>query len=434
MATGRCASCGAGLPVGAAFCPSCGAAVDAVPVLPLAGERSAADLDATRDERPRSGRTLVAVVAAVIGVLVVLSSFSGGEDPGEEAGSTSTTSTTRPPRTTTTGPTSTSVPGPVLPGGALPAASGLALVGRHGDGIVVVELGSGAQATVAGPPSGPADLLGVSAGGLLALSDGEVALLGGPGADSPWRPIDVSGWRVDWIDPRGLLVLGVRDAAGVTTFGGVDADGSVVVLPLDDRFQAASSGVAAVEGGRVLLSTLDGVYQVAEDGTADRVATGRLLDVANGRLLRYGCDDSFDCRASVVDLSGAAPELVLPPLPIPGDYWVGGLSPDGRRVWVSGYDQRTGREVLHVHDGERWTSTDVDAGSMGSYRWTEDGSTLVWIDSVAGEVSSLAVGGPAAGVVTTVAIERDGLRRDDNGQIAVLVPVSMLPPGLVPPG
>lgn len=430
------------MPDGASFCPSCGAAIDAIPVLPLVGE-STADVEPDDDGPSRSGRTLLGLVVGVVLVLVVLSTFAGGDDGegGETEDAASTTSTTRPRPSTTQRPTTTTVPG--TPGRLLvderPALLGLemlAIADAREGGMIVVDLGTGRQIEIPEPTS-PLRSLVWTGEVVLAQADFGILRLGGDAAE-PWVPVDVGEGRVAWLDWNGLV--------GVQAVDGPDGEPAVVdrdgtlrtwALPPSVASQVMRYGGArAVLGDSLVLDTPDGIYTIDPDGRIDRLSFGRVVATGSDSVILRRCDEGLRCELVHVDVTGAERRLPDPPEEI--DLWAGGVAPNGRSAWLGGASPVDGREALWVLDGDTWIPVGEDGGlrfgglPYGGATWASDGDRIAWWDQSRATIEVVDATDPTRPSVE-IGTNRGVVDEADMGEVVVLVPRDAVPEALRPP-
>ncbi|MBK5221960.1 MAG: hypothetical protein JJE52_03605 [Acidimicrobiia bacterium] len=421
------------LPSDAAFCPRCGAAAGSVPVLPLLPERTSRADDDPVEPTARPTRTIAVVVIAVVAVLVLLSALAGGDDGNaddpNEAVPTSTTR--RRPTTTTRTPLSTTVatvPPPILRDGeVLDPAYGAALVVSMGDITTVVDLATGAELQIPNPTmlgpivwTGETLLANLPNSGILRPADGA----------AEWEPVGPDGGSEGWVGPGGIIYL--RNSTGMqTSYGGLTDSGEVMMWNVD-LGAGAGAGAGGTGGGigevgdELVLNTFDGVFAVSRSGSARRVAHGRALAVSGQHLLRFACDESMQCRPSVIDLSSGAERHL--PLLSDSEAALGSLSPGGTGVMVVGQGP-DGEQRGLVLAGGMW----VDIGPIAmwtslSVAWAPDSSGLVWWDWNNGRVHSMGLGDPA-GAMQSVQVSNEVRRRMPSTGDApvVVVPLSGLP-------
>lgn len=425
------------LPLDASFCPRCGVRVDAVPVIPLVGEGVVEAPSEPPTERPRSARTLVGVVVAVLAVLVGLSVVASGDDGDaeEEAGAatstTERTTTTRPrprptpPTTVTLTTTPASGPPQVIDSEVrLDPAYGMGLVGVVDEALLLVDLATG-KTTALTPPT---DLRSIRQ---LVWVDGHLVASGGrqlwrfvPGpADPVWQIVDTGGRYVDWIDSTGIIHL--SGSTGVVS-ARLDATGEVVELG-----SQTVPGLTGLWGGpsypggdgAVVVSSADGIFVVRPDGSARRVATGRLVGASGGAVLRYACDDTMDCELHLGLLEGGS--LVSDrPIGVPPtegvEIWGGGVGPGGSTAWVSAYQAvHGGSPSLWIWSGDEWVGGDSSQMVGDQMIWSSDGRALLGI----GHWPSVEVV-DIDGVAQTIRID-PGVRQGDMGWLLALVPLDV---------
>lgn len=437
---GRCASCGAELPAGAGFCPRCGTAVGSVPVIPLVGEGPSSAPRHEPATTPTSARTLAVLLIVGLAVVVGLSFLAGGDDGDDEEEFTApSTTTTSRPTTSTTRPPATSTSTSVPPGG-VPAPEpllaegvvmddgyGMAIVAVTGDGLVAVDPTTGVELALGGPES----TLGVrqvmwTGDALVVLADQRLWRYED---DTTWRELDLAERRVDWIDDSGAIFL--SSGGPVADLAAVAPDGTVSVVEGPSTLWGAAGAFGLTADGAV-VSTFDGIFLV-RDGASRRIATGRALGVGGDRLLRHSCDDAMICRVSIGTVRDAdlTDEITLAPLPGALELWAGGVSPDGRRAWVMGWNPEDPRETTWVGDERRWVGIPTVSVRRETLRWSTDGRALLWVDEApALNVAQLEeLGASGREPLLTFPLDRGRLRSGDTGWLLTFVPLDALPFG-----
>ena len=387
-----------------------------------------AEEDAEEEGAP--GRTAALVVLAVILALVVLSILGGDGDEDAESAPT-TTPTSRP--TSTTGdrdasPT-TSPPALLADGESLDPSFGMALVHGLGDGLTIVDLGTGAESRVP-TPSAVAQLAWT--GDLLLLRTAWSTYR--PADDgSTWQEVALEGWSS--MSVRGAMIELGRPGAETTGVATVDSSGTVRTWPVELAGGPAGASPIGVVEGVLVVSTIDGIFLLDQDGEAERIASGVALDVAGTNVLRHSCDEQMACALSVLDVRSGR-STTLPPLPdgrVPysGSVAVGGEA--GSPVVVNA--SALSGPIAFVLRGEKWVELDdFDVWWGGVHVWAENGSGLVWWDWEERTVRSIGLDGPHAGAVGAVEARGDPqvAHRSDPGSPLALVPLAALPEGWRP--
>lgn len=334
---------------------------------------------------------VLALVAVVLGALLMLDGPGpSGDDATDEAAEERTTTTRTRQTTSSTTPsssttTSTLPPGPVL--GRTVGATVAFVSGGPGAGLPYVDLDTGAM-------------------GELDLGDGEawsaVAVRGGVVVPTMRgvQYVPLTGEPVDLHQGPALVVSsGTPDAVWVLEGRGpspaaarlVDLSGRLLVGPLQPAgwvSHGAPDGVVHRRGGRVYLTDEDGTRAVGVGEVFSR--SGRWLGLET-------CDEIGRCALERIDLVSLERTSYGPSAGDGSPWWVE-PSPDGELAVVVVATDPTGPELRVVEaggavrwDGEHPTIAASDAA------WLPDGSGFVVLDE--GQVRGLLVAVPVDGVV-----------------------------------
>jgi hypothetical protein len=414
-----------------------------VPVLPLVGDEPAS---APEDGGTPvgSGRTLVGVLVAVVLVLVVLSTLSGGDGAedgeGEQDAAATTTSTTERRTSTTRRPTTTTVPGvaPALleEGAALdPGLDLVAIADTREGGIVAVDLGTGAQVEIPDAPGSPNAMAWTGEALLAQTGEGLVRLAGT--IDAPWVPVDTGGAAVGWMDPSGLVSL--HDSSTMwPTSAAVDGDGVLRTWrpSTEVSSQLMGSGRTEVLGDMLLVETADGIFTVDPDGEVRRLSYGRLIGTGGDRAMIRRCDDRLRCEMVLLDRAGVA--TPLPRLAPDVQAWAGGVAPNGTDAWVAGSSLNGGETNRWVAAGDEWVPIANFRGYFDPYGggqttgWASDGR-MAWWDQHREVIEVVDPRDPQAEPLA-IAVNANAIRDQDMGRLVLLVPRTALPPAFLPAG
>jgi hypothetical protein len=384
----RCAACGVTLPRNAGRCPSCGHDIGRALVVEVGDGPAIGPAPGSDPRRPRHRRTAgaaVAVLATVIGALILVDARYRDPDDGKAAGAAATATTDRPR------PTGTVLP-PVDdpdPPATLPGSTGIRVV-TLGPRIQVAELDTGevtTVGTVGTPPFSPwagvargSGVVMVGSAGVLyfpdlvpeatAVSLGEGDhVLASDQADRVWIVVGYPfGDRLGFVPLAG--------GASSTTAREVDLTGAVTAGPI-----ALPDGVTAIEGmpGGLLVHGPDGVFLVDRGGGARRVARGTPIDTFGANLVHFVCDPDMRCGFQVTDVTTGERRRIEGARDLPAGFYFGAaaVSPDGTLLaWDTHVEgQQPGMEVIDLTTGTVVRSDGFL--SSGSVAWSSDGRWLI---------------------------------------------------------
>lgn len=385
-AHGRCGSCGTAAPLGASFCPSCGAPLGDVSVIRLEpigsepGGRQPLTPDVETYGRQLSRRTkalAVVGIAALLGVLVATRSPAERVDHATSTTvpASTTTSTAAPDSTTTSAdpgepaPTTTTLS--AISG--LPATNGY-LVALSAEGeLLQIDLAGGkvAKRPVEGGGANQFIELRPLGSGLVIHREDRIELLTRTGEQ---RSLG-SGW-IAAASSRHLLIA--RYSGTFASFELVDEEGETVSTVNATQF----SWTGLTPDGRVVVSRGQRIGTIdAETGAFTHIADGIPLYTASGPLVRITCATITDCelRSGPHDDPDRwrAPTTVLPQQ---ADV---SASPDGRLLVAMSWE--TGeRTLIDLSDGSALQLGTT--GPTGSTSFSADGRWLAFIASPGSEI------------------------------------------------
>ncbi len=379
----------------ATWCGACGWDLhDEVLLLePDSGDRLApavVDVGGHGGSRRRRRRDLLAVVAAITGGLILLAALGangGAEHPASE-GADRTTKTTRraaPLTTTVTLPPTTVPTTTVPPGPLLSVPTGVTLVAMNSDGVVVIDVDSGAITTLNGfrPPD---SLIPVhEPDGYVSLSPGSIATFRTLGV-GPELPLGRATWVMEAAAPdRVWLVLDDADQRHPVAVTLMDHAGAVVMGPINVPRTATIIGGS--EAG--LLVTAVGRVFVLGDASSESVAEGRALAADADQVATFFCDDRLECGIDVTNLrTRRVLHVVIPPDVSAFEWTAARFSPDGSTlaVWMEG-PFGLGLYLVDMASGLASPVPDAIArnGPNGpqAMAWSPAGDWLFWTDGPA---------------------------------------------------
>lgn len=199
-----------------------------------------------------------------------------------------------------------------------------------------------------------------------------------------------------------------RDEYRLFTFGTFDGSVDVRVLPDGSTIHSEIVGGQTYiwrrqfsPAGTELINDAGGVYEIADDGSTDRVSDGELISASSHHLLFRECDELYRCVYVVEDFATGVRTVVeadLDPLPLLDTAAVQ-VAPDGTFLRYLDFVASTPREVLlDVVTGDRIVMATRDfatanrvwsADSSGVFRLAPT-SGLQFVNRETGEVSVFA--------------------------------------------
>jgi hypothetical protein len=353
-------------------CRTCGADPDMRLVeLGVARSRPPPAMGPTsRGPRWRWWATVVAVIAAVWGVLLVTG--GAGQDGAVGVADRSTTTVPEPVSTTISRPGSTTSTSEVIAGAPLLGEpSGLRLVWWLGPTGRIVDLDTGAVTAL------HVEVLGSLQRGLLVEDLGVLEVWPPPydGSTAITLTDELARFDQVYVVGGGTQVWYLRMTVGpagpqATTAVLVDQDGRV-------QAEVAVPGHAWVSGavaGGLVVSAPGGTFVLSPTGASERVATGNVLATTDDRIYTHRCDDLLECEIEIVDDRGRVLDT-RPAQSAPGGGMLPG--PDGRIATVVTAVQFGAPSQVFV-DGVLVLDRGIDPSSGSrSIAWTPDGRWLV---------------------------------------------------------
>lgn len=362
IGTVRCPRCRRAVADGAAFCPSCGAALGVEVAVEVSVEADRNDTGPTHEvvfapgrRRGRVGVGVAVAVAVAVGASLAVGGGGGGGSaaPSTIARRTATTTaaaSTTPPSAATTPssrPTTTTTSVVVVsrtPAPLLGETTGLRVLLAADQGVFRLDLDAGTMTLVRtdGVTIG-ADALVAMRGGSLRWSNGELYAIvddrpTGQVPSFPGQPLGVD------LDGRAFALVYPSDGDQRPYVAVIDDAGALrrrldLVLPADQFYPPAWP---AGHGG-LLVPASGGVFRWTAPGQPlQPVAAGVVIDVAGRFVLSRLCFPTPECRLTVTDLDAGA--VASRPDASTTGFSGGRLSPDGR-WFVRGppIDYATGR-------------------------------------------------------------------------------------------
>ncbi len=373
-------------------------------------ELDAADLETTDAAwdgpgSSRRGGSLVRwllLLAVIAVVALVVQQLQPGPDPSAAPTPTGSARTTSAAATPTeragiapSGPVRASSDGRSIEGTVSLSRLGSVLPGNtqdwslfaRGDHVVArLDFGRGELTTTTLPTlqsSGPVTFIATDAGAIVRPLDSVTGYLvpDGQQARELTGLLAEGGPVVPGPDPSHVWVdLGDSDS-GVVRLSGVDGRPAGHDIPLPDN---ASGWILPDGGGRPLVLTTGGVYDVRRDGLR-RVTTGVVLASGPTGWLVSECDARNVCSAKVVDRRSGQ-RRSLPGFPHELDRASGTLSPDGTRVALVA-DHGAAGSALWLVDLRSGRVDRIDLRSLpapypgsGSVVWAPDGRWVFAVD------------------------------------------------------
>lgn len=400
-----CARCRRPVPDGAAFCPSCGAAVGAALEIELDDAPTAGDgaSEVVFERGPSRSRRAGAGAAAALAVAIGAAVASGGGGDRTAATTTTTrvvraTTTTAPPATTAApaGPSTSAAPTTTTTIAVVGAGSpllgepvGATLLLTSVRGVVALDLDTGTAAPVdtGGRLVFAEDLLPVR-GGFVGWSQGTVTVVRTDGGDRGEFGRTSGGGQLLGTDATGAAWLLQFENGPPALVRLVDASSPAqpVTLPLATTIYpfARPDGL-----GGLVQDAGGGVFRWEVGGTPVVLAEGLVVDAAGGFVLTQRCYPDPACTFTVTDVRGGAPRS----LPVLAGDVVDAtrLSPDGRwlvtNIATRGPEPADGPLVLREVTSGRTVELAVANGkalrSNGWMRsrlaWTADGRWLFYL-------------------------------------------------------
>lgn len=392
-------------------------------------------------DAPPADRTILTVVAVVLGlvaVVTVLSLLSGGNDEPSTGSPETTAPTTRPQGTATTLPRPSSSTHPVLAEGErLTPAFGMAVVSIRQNGTVAVaDLSTGAEHVLSERiPVAPIQSASWNADTFLVRSTAPALHRLVPGTEDEWEVVDTLDLVADpyGTGPPGLVMLWDPrgDRTPVAQFGRVSGDGPL--RPVEAPAGLMVGAPVGWVGEAAVLNSVEGIVLAEPGGALRRLSVGAAFGAADGRLVRRSCDDAVQCRLLVDDLvTGTV--LDLGPIDAGSEIDRAVLSPSGDAVaLVAPAGDELSLRVLPLAGGQPFTWLVGQRWSQPHMlQWSQDGDGLVWLDLERREARAVRWRGDAPSSEPMGAALAD-IADPSFYEVLFIVPLADLPPGWVPP-
>lgn len=381
-----CSSCGQTQPGRGPFCTFCGEPLDAPDLELLSGvaiDDSGTDVDLTTG--PSRKRSLLAVVG-VVGALVGVAVWTGGNQSASSTSSTTTSSTTLSEPTTSAAPTANGptttlatepyqLASPVILGETTGARLLLLQLDTNGPRRdVIVNADAGVVIPLATTTEYSSNMRLVATGqNLVGLRGDQSVMVWQPNGQRTEFPADnrVSGFGAVIASTRNVLWTQVYDPSGIATLRSTDpATGQSITYP---SLQQDAQFVGLDERERPVLSIGGaGTYALDVASTSfNRLWPNVVMSVAGDYRLQRECDDHLLCRSVV-----RTAETVSEDLGLGGQVFLSILSPDGQHVATTSFQgEKYTVEVVSVATQRHTVLAKLSAsgGEPPMPVWTSDG-------------------------------------------------------------
>ena len=362
----RCLACSASVPRRAGFCPACGTAVDAPPLLIEAastvteGRGHEVALGAGRANRKHSALAVTAVVVAVLGV-----GLAAGTGNGDSAGA--------PP--STLAPAVTTRPAPRYVAAPIPELGGAALYAIVDDHVVRIDTVTGeitAFTDRSRRAGGDWRNLIPRRGGVVVTADSSPIFF----PDDASEPVDLGlGEALAANDPTLVWIWQGFRATHRFPVRLVRIDTGEEIARV--QVPASAYPVGDDGTGRLVVAADGGSYTIDPDsGAIDRLSRGKLVAVTATHVVHLRCDERLACANELVDRASGSV------VPIPADHdkrpgTCAQLAPTLDRLMATHFGDTVRLHVVDLDNGSRSVLVGM-AGHCPSYSWTADGRHLVW--------------------------------------------------------